>query len=276
MKWFYVLKNLSPEERSDTERFWPEEDLDEHARKITNTRSRLKYRNKVNPSKEEIYDEMKHPTSTLRKPRKPKPVTVPGKRGRVHWLIRSGIGFGDDEAASKRKANVVYQRLRQRLGKPPTIRQLVREWRNPKPAPKYAVSEYKRKRRKETAGWWGKVRPQIRMDTPEKRARAGRVYARIANRIKIAEGRSPTPEELAEEWHNPSEGRRLTLEQREDRQVRRATAPISQLVITYGTWALQNNIPIEHLENFIHNEEGRELTEIELNDIERWKELQGL
>ena len=52
--------------------------------------------------------------------------------------------------------------------------------------------------------------------------------------------------------------------------------PISPLVITYGTWALQNNIPIEHLDNFITNEEGRELTDKEVNDIERWKKQQGL
>ena len=111
MKWFDILKALSPEERAETERFWPEEDLAEHTHEFKMAYARLYNRLKVEgknrpPTKKEIYAEMKNP-SGLR------------TRGRPHWLTRAGIGFGEDEAESRKRAKRIRARLFHRKGKIP-------------------------------------------------------------------------------------------------------------------------------------------------------------
>ena len=125
MKWFDILKVLSPEERAETERFWPEEDLAEHTKEFKIAYSRLYNRLKAKgknrpPTKKEVYAEMKNPSS-LR------------TRGRPHWLISAGIGFGEDEAESRKRAKRIRARLFHRKGSMPTREELKEEWLNPIP-----------------------------------------------------------------------------------------------------------------------------------------------
>lgn len=113
-------------------------------------------------------------------------------------------------------------------------------------------------------------------------------------KLRYRLGRSPTNTEIRVEMNQPStisdfHSRRnligkvppLPTQSHNERKNRKAVrirrnTKIGELVITYGIWAQQNNIPIEHLENFMATEEGRNLTNKELKDIERWKIQQGL
>ena len=266
MKWFDILKALSPEERAETERFWPEEDLAEHTHEFKMAYARLYNRLKVEgknrpPTKKEIYAEMKNP-SGLR------------TRGRPHWLTRAGIGFGEDEAESRKRAKRIRARLFHRKGKIPNLKEIKEEWLNPGPKgrarlPKPQIikpPKFGPRNRTGPKPWYVKAKVDIKGDTE----RSTRVLSRARKRHHPDK---PTLEQITEEWNKPSKYRPRDALATEASRAK--LEPISELIVSYGSWALQNNIPLKHLENFIVSEEGRELTDKELIDVKRWKKQQG-